>query len=81
MNPLRIVEDQCTVLATMKLVENNPGKTTAELEKLTHIEVATFYRYIAKLKDLDLIIYKQKITNTGKPVILFPKYKLQMLKI
>jgi len=34
MTPKKILENNCKIIRTMKLIQDNPGKTTAELEKL-----------------------------------------------
>jgi len=81
MNPLKILENDCKIMRIMKLIEDNPGKTTAELEKLTNLQIATFYRHMAKLRSLGLVKYKQQENETGRPITHYPKYKIKVKRV
>ncbi len=81
MNPLKILEKQCIVIGTMKLIIHHPGKTTAELEKLTDLPIATFYRHMANLRRLGLVEYRQDENKVGRPIVHYPKYRIRVEKI
>lgn len=81
MKPLQILEKESELLRTMKLIEKHPGKTTADLKRLTKIGSATFYRHVANLRRLELVTYKQKENETGRPIVYYPKYKIEVKKL
>jgi len=80
-NPKKILEDYCEIINTMKLIEDNPGKTTAELNKLSNISTATFYRHMAKVRSLELVEYRKEKNKTGQPIVHYPKYKIEVKRL
>lgn len=81
MTPLKTLENHCEIIRTMKLIQDNPGKTTAQLKKLSNLQVATFYRHIANLRSLDLVKYKQQENETGRPIVYHPKYQIEVKRL
>ena len=81
MTPKKILEKHCKIISTMKLIEDNPGKTTAELKKLSNQQVATFYRHMKKLRSLDLVKYRQDKNKRRKPIVYYSKYKIEVKRI
>jgi len=81
MNPKKILEKHCKIMETLKLIEDNPGKTTAELSKQSDLSLAVFYKQMAKVRSLGLVEYKQQQNDTGRPIVHYPKYKIRVQRI
>ena len=81
MTPKKILENYCEIIKTMKLIQGHPGKTTAQLAKLTDLPTVTFYRHMAKVRTLGLVKYKQAKNKQGRPIVHYPKYKIEVKRI